>query len=457
MHAVTDEKKTTILMVEDSRTQALKLKMLLEEHDYRVLWAEDGLKGLEVAIAEKPDLVISDVEMSVMDGFEMTNVIKHDEKLKSIPVILLTSLSDPEDIIKGLKARADVYVTKPYNAYFLLSKIAFLLSDPVFVRSGVKEVPMELQFKGKEHFFTTPPGKMLTLMLSTYEDSVLKAFELDKTKTALEEMIKRLKEEVDNKEAAEKKLKNLKERLTKHFDIQSATKEVMEKYNQDLEKKVVERTTHLKNELLQKKKTQESLKSTLFQHQGAVEGIIHVMTQVMSYRDPSYAKHMKQVSKLGELLAKKLSRSNRSIMGVKMAALVQNIGYVAIPQNILAKPAPLSAMEFTMVKNHPEVAWNILSPVKFPWPIAEIVYQHHERLNGSGYPRGLARDAILPEARILTVADVVVAMQSHRPHRPAMRLEKAIEELMTYKGVLYDPDVVDACILILQSGGFKMA
>ncbi|MFH2219592.1 MAG: HD domain-containing phosphohydrolase [Pseudomonadota bacterium] len=122
---------------------------------------------------------------------------------------------------------------------------------------------------------------------------------------------------------------------------------------------------------------------------------------------------------------------------------------------MLTKPTRLTDIEFSFIKTHPQVAYDILKDIEFPWPVAQIVYQHHERINGSGYPQGLAGDNMLPEAKILSVADVVEAMASHRPYRPAIGLDRALEEILKNRGILYDPEVVDACLDLFQKKGFS--
>jgi HD-GYP domain-containing protein (c-di-GMP phosphodiesterase class II) len=139
-----------------------------------------------------------------------------------------------------------------------------------------------------------------------------------------------------------------------------------------------------------------------------------------------------------------------------MVGSIHDIGKMAVPAEILSKPTKLSDIEFSLVKAHAEKGYEILKDVESPWPLAEIVYQHHERMNGSGYPRSLTGEEILPEARILAVADVVEAMASHRPYRPGLGLNAALAEIENNKGRLYDGDVVDACLRLFREQGFEL-
>ena len=144
------------------------------------------------------------------------------------------------------------------------------------------------------------------------------------------------------------------------------------------------------------------------------------------------------------------------VEGVAMAAMIHDIGKIGLPTEILSKPKKLTPIECDLVRMHPGLAVEILQDIEFPWPVATIVAQHHERMDGSGYPGGLRGDEILHEARILAVADVVEAMASYRPYRPALGVEAALEEIEQRRGVLYDPDVADACLRLFREKRYRM-
>jgi HD-GYP domain-containing protein (c-di-GMP phosphodiesterase class II) len=144
------------------------------------------------------------------------------------------------------------------------------------------------------------------------------------------------------------------------------------------------------------------------------------------------------------------------IDGIRIGGSIHDIGKLSIPAEILSKPTKLTDIEFRLIKEHSRIGYEILKNVESPWPLAEMVYQHHERMNGSGYPRNLKGDEILMEARIMAVADVVEAMASHRPYRPGLGVDAALEEIEKNKGVFYDPDVVDACLKLFRDKGFEL-
>ncbi len=178
-------------------------------------------------------------------------------------------------------------------------------------------------------------------------------------------------------------------------------------------------------------------------------GIIQAMSLTIEKRDPYTAGHQRRVTKLCRAIATAMEFSWERIQGFRMAAAIHDLGKIRVPAEILSKPGHLTENEFGIIKTHPQIGFDILKGIEFSWPIAQIVFQHHERLDGSGYPQGLCGQDILLEARILAVADVVEAMSSHRPYRPALGLEKAIEEIRHQRGLLYDTDVVDACLKVL--------
>ena len=183
---------------------------------------------------------------------------------------------------------------------------------------------------------------------------------------------------------------------------------------------------------------------------------IEVLSTTVEMRDPYTAGHQRRVARLAGAIARKLGIPEQSLFAVERASLLHDVGKIEVPAEILSKPGSLSAIEMGIVKQHVEAGWKILKNIALPWPLAEIVYQHHELLDGSGYPRGLKGDEICAEARIITVADIVEAMASHRPFRPSRGLEAALAEIEQQKGSTLDERVVDACLELFRVEGFKL-
>ncbi|MEN6465303.1 MAG: HD domain-containing phosphohydrolase, partial [Syntrophaceae bacterium] len=204
-----------------------------------------------------------------------------------------------------------------------------------------------------------------------------------------------------------------------------------------------------------RKKAEMDLKQSFERLQKGLEDTIQTIAMIVETRDPYTAGHQRQVDKLATAIAREMGLSEDKIRGIHTAAVIHDIGKIYVPAEMLSKPGHLTNIEYDIMKTHPQVSYDILKRIEFPWPVADIVYQHHERLNGSGYPKGLKDGQILSEAKILAVADVVESMSSHRPYRPTVGMDKALAEINRNKGILYDPDVVDVCTRLFTEKGFK--
>jgi PAS domain S-box-containing protein/putative nucleotidyltransferase with HDIG domain len=198
-------------------------------------------------------------------------------------------------------------------------------------------------------------------------------------------------------------------------------------------------------DVTEKKMAEQGLKSSLERLEKAMAGTIQAMAATVETRDPYTAGHQQRVAKLSCAIARELGWPDEKITGVLMAATIHDIGKIRVPAEILSKPGRLSTSEFALIKTHPRVGQDILKSVDLPWPVAEIIVQHHERLDGSGYPSGLRDKAICDEARVIAEADVVEAMASHRPYRPALGTDAALGEISRMRGKLFDPAATDAC------------
>jgi putative two-component system response regulator len=185
-----------------------------------------------------------------------------------------------------------------------------------------------------------------------------------------------------------------------------------------------------------------------------IEGVFRAMEITVESRDPYTAGHQRRVAKLSRAIGAEMDLTEERLKAIRYSALIHDLGKIAVPSEILSKPSRLTENEMNLVKSHPRVAFDILKGIHFLWPIADIVLQHHERLNGSGYPQGLKDNEIIIEARILSVADVVEAMTSHRPYRPALGLDKALAEITENQGKLYDQSVVQACLRVFRNKAF---
>ena len=201
---------------------------------------------------------------------------------------------------------------------------------------------------------------------------------------------------------------------------------------------------------------EEEVRETLIKLRSAMGGIIQAMSLTVERRDPYTAGHQNRVSSLARSIAQEMGMPKDQIEAVRMAGLVHDLGKISVPAAILSKTTQLSDIEFKLIEVHPQTSYDILKDIEFPWPIARIVLQHHERMDGSGYPTGLKGDEILMEAKVLMVADVVEAIASHRPYRPAHRIDVALDEIEKNKGILYDSEIVDACLRLFKEKGLQL-
>jgi len=209
-------------------------------------------------------------------------------------------------------------------------------------------------------------------------------------------------------------------------------------------------------EITDLKQTEQQLKDTLESLRKAVSTTIQVMVSAVEARDPYTAGHQTRSADLARYIATEMGLPQEKIDGIRIAGSIHDIGKLSIPAEILSKPTKLTEIEFSLIKEHARQGYEILKNVESPWPLAEIVHQHHERMDGSGYPRNLKGDEILIEARILTVADVVEAIASHRPYRPGLGIDVALDEIEKNRGTFYDDAVVDACLRLFREKGFKL-
>jgi HD-GYP domain-containing protein (c-di-GMP phosphodiesterase class II) len=189
--------------------------------------------------------------------------------------------------------------------------------------------------------------------------------------------------------------------------------------------------------------------------QKALQDSIHAIAYALETRDPYTAGHQRQVAKIATAIAREMDLPEMMIEGVHFGSLIHDLGKISIPAEILTRPRRLTSLEMQMMQTHPQAGYEIVMGIDFPWPVAEMILQHHERMDGTGYPNGLKGDEIPLESRILAVADVVDAMTSHRPYRAGLGIDKALEEIERNRGTYYDPLVVDACVRLFREKGFK--
>ncbi|MFM2396878.1 MAG: hypothetical protein RLZZ144_128 [Pseudomonadota bacterium] len=219
-----------------------------------------------------------------------------------------------------------------------------------------------------------------------------------------------------------------------------------------------EQSRHILNQLLSEQEAAKNkISEQLLQLKDNLKDTVHAIATIVEMRDPYTAGHQVRVTALAAAIATEMGLPADQIEAIEVAGMVHDLGKIQTPAEILSKPGEISELEHNLIKTHPQAGYDILKGIHFPWPIADIVLQHHERLDGSGYPHGLKDSEILLAARILSVADVVEAMSSHRPYRASLGIDAALAEIAAHRGTLFDPQVVDACTHLIQEKKFSLA
>jgi PAS domain S-box-containing protein/putative nucleotidyltransferase with HDIG domain len=212
----------------------------------------------------------------------------------------------------------------------------------------------------------------------------------------------------------------------------------------------------LVQDVTDKKRAEEQLNTYVEKLQASLMQTVEVANILSEMRDPYTSGHERRVAEIAVAIGRELELDEQQLEGLRVAGYLHDIGKINIPSEILAKPSKLTELEYEIIKGHPEAGFNVLKDVDFPWPVAQVARHHHERINGSGYPDGLKGDEIILEAKITAVADVVEAMGSHRPYRPGLGIEPALEEIERGKGTLYDPRVAEACLRLFREKGYSL-
>jgi PAS domain S-box-containing protein len=701
-----------ILIVEDSLVEAELLRRVLVKAGYRVTVSKNGEAGL-LALNQQPfALVISDIQMPLMDGYQLCREIKHDQKLWHIPVILTSVLSEPEDIIKALNVGADSYLTKPFVEANLLNRIHSLLVSTTDGKQAETEHAEQVEYNGKHHTITANSRQLLNLLLSVYENTLSQNRELIDAHAQLNLLNDNLEEQVKERTAALREseehvrkiaesaqdaiimmdseqrisfwntaaerifgfsaaeaigmelhtlivpapayarfkqgfqnfqssgtgpivgkmleltalrkggeefpvelsvaatlyhnrwhaigiVRDIRERKKAEAEIihsnralaaisavnrhlvyasdedtllHSICTAIVEQrgyrmasvayaqQDQQMNIKVMAyaghndgflesaqlswaeneygmgpsgrairsgatqlcrdiandplyqpwrnaalqrgyaasialpltdgngkvfgilavyaeevnafnlaeidmleemagdlafgvRTLHTRHE---RDLALEQSRRYLTQLQISLEDTIQAIAGMVELRDPYTAGHQARVADLATAIARQMNLADEQVLAIHLAAIVHDLGKIKIPAEILSKPGHLSDIEYLLIKTHPQAGYDILKDISFPWPIAQTVLQHHERLDGSGYPQGLQGDAIMLEARVVSVADVVEAMSSHRPYRPGLGIQSALDEIARQRGIGFDPAVVDACLALFKEHEFVL-
>ena len=449
-----------ILIVEDERIVALDIKNTLEGLGYSVSGIlTRGEEVIEEISRIMPDLVLMDIMLEgQVDGVEAARLVK--EKY-DIPVIFLSAYSDEITIQRAKISEPYGYVLKPFNGKDLRT----------IIEMALYKHQMESKLKKMERWqattlrsigdavITTDTGRSVTFMnraaeaLSelTSEEALGKdLFELfrivkDNSGEPIEDPVKLA---LVGKSTGNIYRAFLINKTEKAIPINMTVSPIMN------DSGIVTGVVFVLRDITQQIHAEDENLRTLGKLRSSMNAIIEAMAYTVETRDPYTAGHQRRVTNLARAIADEMGLDDDKKDGIRMAGVIHDLGKISVPAEILSRPGKLSSVEYQLIQTHPQTGYDILKSIEFPWPVAEIVYQHHEKINGSGYPRSLKGEEILIESKVITVADVVEAMASHRPYRPPRGLDKALEEITQNRGILYDPEVVDACLKLFIEKGF---
>jgi PAS domain S-box-containing protein/putative nucleotidyltransferase with HDIG domain len=442
--------RPTVLIVDDDVSLSKTLSDILEAKGYSAVTVAEGKIALEQVEEEKPLVAVVDLRLPDMDGLRVMEEIK--KRSPDTECIVLTGYASQASAIEAINLGAYSYVQKPYDVLQLLVTIRrawekrtadrALQDSEERYRELVENASDVIYTHDLEGHFTSsnPAGSRV------YGYTVQEILQLNIAQIVDPEYLPVAQENT------RRKLEGLEE--TGPYELLT--------HRKDGEPVWVEVSTRLVSkggvpveiegiarDITERKLAEQERERSLERLRETLEQTVYALAAAVEMRDPYTAGHQRRVADLATAIAEEMNLPEDRSRGVRMAGLVHDVGKIHIPAEILSKPTRLTEVEWSMIKAHPQAGYDILKDIEFPWPVARIVLQHHERVNGSGYPQGLSDKEILLEARILGVADVVEAMASHRPYRPAHAVEEALGEIRENRGILYDPQAVDACLEVI--------
>lgn len=449
-----------VMVVEDDSQVAFTLKRVLTHIGHTIVACVDtGEEAVGVALERKPDIILMDIKLAgEMDGIEAARAI---HERTDIPIIYLTAYSDRETLDRAKLTVPFGYLLKPFKREELKSGIQMAV-----YRHGIEQ-----KLRENEQWLSTTLRSIGEGVISTDCSGSVKSMNPMAEKltgwTAEEALGKTLADVcrllqgqvqtsppvddviLDGKTLRSANVTVLSRARGGRTPVDFSISPIKDQYGSTVGAVIV--LSDITERLRFLREQQESINNL----QVVLQETANALSATLEKRDPYTAGHQKRVAQLACAIGRELGLPAQDIEVIYISGLLHDIGKVYVPAEILSKPAALDSIEMSMIRCHPQVGYDILKAIPFDGPVADIVLQHHEKLDGSGYPLGLTGDQILPAAKVLTVADVVEAMSSHRPYRPALGTETALKEVIEHKGTAYGPDAVDACVSLFERGRFE--
>ena len=446
--------KHNILIVDDDPDFRENLSGILRDEGYVPVTAATGKEAMERVREDEFAVALIDLRLEDMSGLDVMKEIKECSPMTE--GILVTGYASQNSAIDAVKLAAYSYVEKPFNVGQLLET----------VRTAIEKQKIGKALReSEERYRTLFEGSRDAIYITSGDN---RSVEFNQATLDLFGYTR-----------AEIMKMKLREVFLNPGDLRSLEREIRNKgYVKDYEVKfrrsdgeqmtcLITSTGRLSDDgsireyqtivrdITEQTLNQRRLHETLAMLRRNLDGIVQCVALVIEKKDPYTAGHQRRVTDLARAIAQEMGLSESQKDAIRMAGIIHDIGKISIPAEILSKPGRLTETEFSLLKIHPRIGYDILKEIEWPYPIAEIVLQHHERMDGSGYPQCLSGEEIMMEARVLGVADVVEAMASNRPYRPALGIEKALEGISKNRDALYDPDVVDACLRVFKEKGFE--
>jgi PAS domain S-box-containing protein len=487
-----------VLIVDDLYENRYLLQALLEGNGYRVTAAGNGLEALAAARREPPDVIVSDAMMPKMDGFALCRAWMQDAALRVIPFIFYSATyTNAEDKRFALALGAVRYLIKPQEPEAFLGELTAVLRewaarpapgpaspleetafhalyDAALSRKLEDKIAqLEAANRGleerEERFRATFEQAAVGLAHMAPDGRWLRVNQrlCDILGYTREELLVRSFPEITHPDDLERDLGYMRQLLAAEIPTYTIEKRYLRKGGGivwiNLTVALVRKNSGdpdyfigVSEDISEKKRAEEQIQRYVAQLESAFMSTVQVATAISEMRDPYTAGHERKVAQIAAAIGAELGFDARGQEGLKVAGYLHDIGKITIPSEILSKPGRLNPIEFQLIQGHPAGGYDVLKDVTFPWPVAAVALQHHERIDGSGYPQGLKGEAILLEARIIAVADVLEAMSSHRPYRPGLGIDKALAEIERGRGTLYDPVVTAACLKLFREKGYAI-
>ncbi len=445
--------KHNILIVDDDHDFRKTLSGILRDEGYAPVTAATGKEAMERVRGDELSVALIDLKLEDMSGLDVMKWIK--ERSPMTEGIFITGYASRASAIDAVNLAAYSYVEKPFDVGQLLTTIRMAIEKQK-VAKALRE--------SEERYRTLFEGSRDAIYITSGDNQFVEfnPASLDLFGYTRAELVKMKPRDMFSSPS---QLKNLKEEIRDKGYVKDHEVEFRRSDGKGMTCLVTStnRLSHngsireyqtivrdVTEQILNRRRLQETLE-TLRRN---LSNIIQCVAQVIENKDPYTAGHQRRVTDLARAIAQEMGLPEVQVDTIRMAGIIHDIGKISVPAEILNKPGRLKETEFSLMKDHPRSGYDILKEIEWPFPIAEIVLQHHERVDGSGYPQGLSGKDILFEARILGVADVVESMSSHRPYRPALGLDRALEEISKKRGILYDTGVVDACLRVFEEKGF---